>query len=152
LIDSHEDIAAIPWIVERENAEAELNTEPKNTRMIVNHDQDIDCLVGVVEGRLDMPAVQQYVHQVVREARLRECTCIVSDLRGAELDLSTIEIYGLPGLLDRMGFGRPWCGALVVSGDTEDFKFLETVAYNRGFRLRVFNDIGRAMEWVVANR
>lgn len=150
MMDCYADTVAIPWIAERENAEAELNAEPNNTRMIVNHDQDLDCLLGVVEGKLDMPAVQKYIHQVVRAAKLYGCTCIVNDWRGAELDLSTVEIYAFPDLLDRLGFGRPWRGALVVSGGAEDFSFLETVAYNQGFRLRVFNDIKRATEWISA--
>lgn len=38
--------------------------------------------------------------------------------------------------------------ALVISGQQTDLKFLETVTFNRGQTLRVFNSIDPALQWL----
>lgn len=38
--------------------------------------------------------------------------------------------------------------ALVYSGDLTDHGFMENVAVNRGYRLKVFDQIDKAIEWL----
>lgn len=131
-----------------EIAEVILNIEPNNEHPIIRYDKVLNCLHGVMEGTLDLPAIEDYVAQVVQLAEAYDCTCILSDLRRVDLALSILEIYELPALMERMGFGRPWRGALVISGNVEEFRFLETVAQNQGFRLRVFDTLDHAAGWI----
>jgi len=38
--------------------------------------------------------------------------------------------------------------ALVYSGDLSDHRFMETVAVNRGYQLRVFDKMDEALDWI----
>ena len=39
--------------------------------------------------------------------------------------------------------------ALLFAGDMEDHKFMENVAYNRGYQVRVFDNRDQAMAWLI---
>jgi hypothetical protein len=116
--------------------------------LLIRYDDELKCLVGMVQGVLDASAIERYVEAVLDKAEEHDCTCILSDMRGAKLALSTLEIYDFPRLFERSRLGPPWKGALVVGGDKEDFQFLETVAQNRGFMLRIFAEYDQAVRWL----
>lgn len=142
----------MPSISERSSCllreELEDDNDFRETTVIVEYDERLDCILGRAKGQLDYAAVEMFVGHVVSQARIHDCQCVLSDLRNAELELSQSDISDIPALMGRMGFRRPWRGALVVSDDAEEFQFLEPVAQARGFMLKVFDDFERAVAWI----
>ena len=69
-------------------------------------------------------------------------------MREADLDISTVEIYNLPWIPDGSGFKVLWKGAIVAARKLDDYKIFETVACNRGYRVKVFGDPDKAMHWL----
>ena len=66
-------------------------------------------------------------------------------------DLSTLELYQLPDVLERMGFGRRDRAAVLyceTSPRAEDFRFFEDTALNRGFDIRLFTEMDKALDWL----
>ena len=49
---------------------------------------------------------------------------------------------------EREGFERDYLIALVYSEILEDHKFMEDVLVNRGYQVRIFDDINKAFKWL----
>lgn len=73
------------------------------------------------------------------------------DARAVRLDLSVMEIYGLPDLFPALALQRDKHLAVLYdacSPHAPDFRFLENVLCNRGFRVRLFTDYEAALAWL----
>jgi hypothetical protein len=75
-----------------------------------------------------------------------------STSRGS-VQIGTMEIYNLPKkiyqLLDSLGDNKYKIRrAIITKNIAEDYKFVETVAKNRGQNLEVFEDKLKAIEWL----
>jgi hypothetical protein len=114
----------------------------------VHFDDEHDCFIGSFIGRLDSSTVGPYTEQLRSEASKHECRRFLNDMRRAEIDFTTFELYGLPGILGAAGFDRSWRRAIVAHEQFEDYYFYETVAVNRGYQVKVFADFDEAMTWL----
>ena len=114
----------------------------------VSYDQANKWLICSFTGTLDSKSAQVFAEAVADTASKHDCKCLLNDLRQAELDMSTVEIYHIPGMLDTTGIDLSWKRAIVAAGDLKDYRFFETVARNRGYRVRVFTDQDQAMYWL----
>lgn len=67
-------------------------------------------------------------------------------------DYSISNAYSINSVLDQFGVSRRWKIAYVVLDEKayETLKFAETVAINRGFRGKVFQDEVEAYNWLVS--
>jgi len=63
----------------------------------------------------------------------------------------TMEIYNIGTASDDEGFERDFSIALVYSGNMADHEFMENVVVNRGYNLRVFEDIEETISWLPQN-
>lgn len=66
---------------------------------------------------------------------------------------AVLDIYELVELFESMGLDRRMREALVIAGPArprEDLDFYETVAKNRGFNVRIFDDMEAARAWLMA--
>ena len=104
-----------------------------------------------VLGRLTMGEIREIIPQMVSTIKEKDCFSIVSDYREAELNLSTIDIYEVPkmisialGEFDGFRLKR----ALVVTKDLKDFHFFDTVSFNQGQNVKLFQDIVEAKKWL----
>ena len=61
-------------------------------------------------------------------------------------DTDTYEVGTVPADSDRSQLQQKI--ALVYSDDISEHKFLETIAVNRGYQLRIFNKMNEAIEWL----
>ena len=67
--------------------------------------------------------------------------------------LSTQEIFELPGILEGLGLRKADRVAVVYSTSSpkrSNFEFFEEVARNRGFAVELFTDPEKAREWLNA--
>ena len=102
-------------------------------------------------GDLDLVLVTQKAAETLREADDHAASRFLIDDREAELRLDTVEIYQLPGILERLGLPRTAKLAVVytvTSPTAADFKFFETVALNQGFHVRLFTVLDEAIDWL----
>lgn len=115
----------------------------------VRYDEGNDCLICRYSGRLDRDSLQPYADKILRAAAEHACRRLLNDLREADVDLSTVDVFHLPGVPEAAGLGHSWKRAVVADEQLEDLRLYKTVAQNRGYRVRTFGDVDEAMEWLV---
>ena len=75
---------------------------------------------------------------------------VLVDTRGAEVALSTIELFELGNALAALpSLHRSKIGILAPVSDMDNAKFFETVAVNRGIKIEAFIDFEEAMTWLI---
>jgi len=114
----------------------------------IKYDSERDCVIGNFSGKLDKKAIKEYAEKIETTISKHDCNIFLHDMREADLDFSTFEIYNLPWISDESGFKLLWKGAIVASRQVTDYKFFETLANNRGYQVKVFGDPDRAMHWL----
>ncbi|HMY68446.1 MAG TPA: hypothetical protein PL163_17495, partial [Leptospiraceae bacterium] len=77
-----------------------------------------------------------------------------NDYRDASVKLSTLEIYELPQMIAKIAasFGtdaRRIRRALIVSKESEDYHFYETVSANNSQKEKLFLDPEEARHWLI---
>ena len=107
------------------------------------------CIVrvtGVHRRPDDSIVLQQFAREFGKD---RGCFRFLFDMTQAEIIggfMDTFDTATVPTDPDRKQTEQRI--ALVYSGDLSDHKFMEVVALSRGYRLRVFDQIDRAIEWL----
>jgi len=107
------------------------------------------CIVKVTgqhKRPQDSLVLQQLARKMGEESR---CQKFLFDMRHADIIGDAIDTYEagkVPGDLDHTQLSQKV--ALVYSGDLSKHKFLEDVAVNRGYQLRVFDNLEKAFEWL----
>ena len=102
-------------------------------------------------GPMKLALVMEVAAQALAEAASHELHKFLVDDREMIPDLSTLELYQLPEVLERMGFGKRDRAAVLYcerSPKAEDFRFFENTAINRGFDVRLFTDLDQAVDWL----
>lgn len=85
--------------------------------------------------------------------RQHDARRMLVDYRDAQLDVSTMDVYGLPDRYDTLGLSRKVRIAVVLPRgleNTELFDFYEDVTHNRGFMTRLFRSPEEAQRWLEA--
>ena len=118
---------------------------------------DIDVNSGLcvikVTGILKRP---QDSHELLRiagvAAKEHGCTHFLFDIREANIIANTIETFDAAADPEKHGFSRFFRAAAVYPAISDNLRFMENVAVNRGlFALRIFDDIDDAREWLLSN-
>jgi len=79
----------------------------------------------------------------------RDCKLFLLDLTRAEFIGGTMDLFKtgtFPEDKNHRQISHKY--ALLYSEILDDHKFLENVSVNRGYRVRMFNDIDKALEWL----
>jgi len=118
----------------------------------VHYDDEHDCLIGSYSGEMSLEAVDEYAAAVSAESARHTCKLFMNDMRNAKLAFSATEIYRLPGILDAAGFDRTWKRAVVALDYLPDYRFFETVARNRGYQVRIFQNVDEAIDWLTKGK
>ena len=119
----------------------------------VAFDETLDCVVGRLEGELNLAAAKEYIGKIVPVAKKHPCHRFLNDIRKAIITLSVVDIYYLPEYGIAKGFDERWRRACWVGSttDMEKVNFFETVASNLGLMVKVFHDVDKALEWLHSN-
>jgi mevalonate pyrophosphate decarboxylase len=116
----------------------------------VTYDAERDCIVTRIDGKLDTPVAEEFLAEVARVISTSGCERILDDLRGAELTLSTGELYFAPRLVSEAGIPREIRSAIIVTErDWPKYSFLELVARNQAHTVKVFIDPDEAGRWLM---
>jgi len=115
----------------------------------INYDSNIDCIVARMDGKIDLDVVKQFVCELVRVSEEHGCTRILNDARGVSLNLSTIDILGIPKFVSEAGLKSCCRRAVIVSGYLKDASLFETVSRNYDQDVMVFQDVEQAKQWLL---
>jgi len=113
-----------------------------------------DRVVRVIpEGPMRLVTIRQLSAAAIAAAPPGRPRKFLSEDRNMLPELSTVELFDLPSILERLGLERSDRIAVVYSPDSpkrSDFEFFENVAYNRGYAVKLFTDPDKARDWLNA--
>jgi hypothetical protein len=106
-----------------------------------------------VQGILTMEEAREIIFEIIQAGKANNCYLCLSDYRAAELDLSVLELYGVPKIISSESasqglLANKFKRAIVVKHNLRDFHFFETVTLNSGQNAKLFEDIDEAKKWL----
>ncbi len=117
----------------------------------LSYDQDADCVVvAICDMCVTIRVVRELAPQVAGLCEKTGCHRILNDMSTAQIDISVLEAFRSPGIMDQSGISRATKRALVLPAEFPEGHFLETVTRNRGHNLKVFTDVAQAKAWLMA--
>lgn len=114
----------------------------------VEYREDGDYIYVAFEGSIDIQSFQSMAREVGRLIHEVNCSRVLNDLRRAGLDESLGDVYFMPKQALAAGVARNIRRALVVAGDVDDYRFMETVFLNQGNIVKVFENFDEAERWL----
>ena len=113
------------------------------------YDDDTQCIEVKMFGQLHLIDLPQYASDLAALLKKYDCKRVLQDLTEVDLKLAAFEFLDVPKLARGANVMRDAKRAIVCAKDTENWKFYETVAVNRGEYVRVFKDFDKAKEWLM---
>lgn len=123
----------------------------------ISYDADADILSVTHHETFDLDTADGLIEDILSAVKKHQCYRILIDYRGIELSGTITKIYYVPKkvskALSEAGL-RSYAikRALVISGYTRGFRFLEAVSLNRGQPLKIFQDIDEAKKWLTEEK
>ena len=119
----------------------------------VTYDENAKIITIKYWGNITLPELQRGSKDAAQKIIEHKCNHILVDSREIDFQLSTLEIYDLPetfsSILSEFGLElRKIKRALLVDKLEDDYRFVETVAVNRGYRVKLFEDVNEARKWL----
>lgn len=115
----------------------------------IRYSRQADILIATASGVLDKKSDQIADRAMAAECSRQGCRKILIDFRAVEGTLQHVDYYQGGTSLDERGFTRD---VLIAFLDRREFvhanQFYETVATNRGFRMRHFYEFEDALGWL----
>jgi hypothetical protein len=114
----------------------------------IKYDEELDCIMVVVEGQLDLSLLKSLASDVAKAIEKYGSRRILNDLRRARLK-GVVDAYHMPRAAEESGVTLRCRRALVVGEASSDFDFLETVFLNQGHVVKMFVSIDDARHWLL---
>ena len=114
----------------------------------IHYERERDYIAVTVEGDFELESLKDLAEHVAKVIEKHGCNRILNDMRHAKLVKGTLDIYNMPKTARASGINTYCKRALVVSEQSSDFHFLETVFINQGHRVKMFTDIEDAKSWL----
>jgi len=120
----------------------------------VEHQPAENIIVARVWGKANLSVLQKLAKEIILVSRQSVCFCMLTDLREVELNVSTMDIYSLPGFIketaqandiDIFSVKR----AFVMTESQKILQFYETISLNRSHHTKLFFDIEQAKKWLL---
>jgi len=109
-----------------------------------------DFIKTTATGVLDFAASKQAILDIASQIKQPGEYEVLVDTRGAEVILSISDLYDLGvALADHPSLRLSKIGLLTPKGAVDNAGFLETVASNRGVRIKAFTNFEQAITWLV---
>ena len=109
---------------------------------------ELQILFVAVTGLVDRASWEHQLRVCLREANSHSCYRFLVDYRAAELRLSRIDLFDRPTFYQEVGMPRAARIAIMFPPTEKDTKFIESVADNRGYSVRAFENSDEAIAWL----
>ena len=107
---------------------------------------------GKIEGNLTKELAAKYFIQVGELASERGYSRVLTDVRGARLVASEVDMDSLSKELSSLGLAPAFKRAIVLTEDVKAYKTWENYCFRNGFqRLKLFFDHDKAVDWLSEN-
>ena len=110
---------------------------------------------GIIEvnasGILDSKSSRLQHEEALDYAKRLNSFLFLLDYRDIRADATLLRVYELPVIYHELGVPRRSKIAIVlpqVKSAEEDYEFYETVCYNRGYEVRLFEEKKHALDWL----
>ena len=104
------------------------------------------CVSGTIHAPKDAEELKQFARDFFAE---HGCCYYLFDMKQAEIVIGTMGAFDTGATQGEMAQSlRPFKVAVVVQKITEYLSLFENVVVNRGFDVKVFDDIDKAIEWL----
>ena len=113
------------------------------------YEKEGDYISVTVEGDFALSNLKGLAAEIAKSIEQYGSNHILNDMRQAKLTEGTIDIYNMPKTASSSGIDTYCKRALVVSEQSSDFHFLETVFLNQGHNVKMFTDIEEAISWLL---
>ena len=117
-------------------------------RYEITADQDRGLIQTKVWGELTVETVTELTSEVGAVAAKLGFARFLFDMREASENASTTDAFILAADPEKRGMHPQYRRAIVHRGKEEAYAFFENVSVNRGYRVKTFTDIDRALEWL----
>lgn len=119
----------------------------------ISFDETAMILLVKYQGAIQLQDLQNGLEEAVQYILEHQVFRVLIDCREMEAPPPTLELYELPetfsNIFSKHGLDlRKMRRALLVKMKTDTFSFIENVAVNRGYWVKVFDDEGEAREWL----
>jgi hypothetical protein len=110
-------------------------------------------IVTQFTGEVELTQLRECVAEIIRVAQRENCLRILTDFREAELDVSVLQIFNMPGELLKTANAAgvniySVKRAIVSSTERQGLSFYETVSRNRNHNTKLFLDFEEAKKWL----
>jgi hypothetical protein len=118
-------------------------------KYIIDRDTNRGFCEVSVSGDLRRPDDSIALQKIALDVRSQKrCNRFLFDMSQAVIKGGLIKAYEVGVAPDEKGLDRNFTIALVYSGDMEEHIFMENVLVNRGYSVRVFDNVNAAIEWL----
>jgi hypothetical protein len=117
----------------------------------VEYLQSENAVQTTASGELTLVLVMQKAGETFQKAANHQTDNFLVDDLEVQPRLTTLEMYRLPSILEPLGLTRQAKIAVVYSPASalaRDLEFMENVAINQGFNVRLFTTSEEAKEWL----
>lgn len=111
-------------------------------------DPETPCIVLACEGTVNLQAIRELAPQVARTCTETGCPRILIDMNAATLELSVMQVFESPAIMDDAHIPRTTKRAGVMPAGFADAQFLETITRNRGHNFKLFSSVAEAKAWL----
>lgn len=121
----------------------------------ITFDEILQIIIIKYSGNIALADLKNGSREAAQQIVNHKCYKVLVDCRDINFELSTLEIYDLPEtfsfVLNEFGLDlRKIKRALLVSQMKDDYEFVETVATNRGYWVKLFDDLKKAKKWLAS--
>lgn len=120
------------------------------TTISVAYNSEWGCVVNTITGPIAQEDAERSIQQVSALCTEHGCKRILNDIRLAQNKLSVAELYHLPKKAVGPGLDRTCKRAILVQEMFADARFYEDAASNAGIRVKVFDSLDNALQWLHA--
>ncbi|MFA5204344.1 MAG: hypothetical protein WC708_08060 [Lentisphaeria bacterium] len=107
-------------------------------------------LLITVTGAFALADSERLVNDIRNTRADLEKVHILTDFRGADLKLETVDIFECPKAYQQLAKGRHTRVAMLFKIIRDETLFYENVCRNLGYDVSVFTDYDQAMQWLTA--
>jgi hypothetical protein len=118
------------------------------------YNPDLRIIESRIHGDFTLEEIREAVPKFAELIKNNNCRLVLTDHRDANMKLSTMEIYNMPGVLveDFAASGvkvHKLKRALITTKSEKDSVFYETVTINQGQTARIFDNVDEGRNWLL---
>lgn len=111
--------------------------------------EDKKFITVTTNGELQKEDLNGMLADIIKNATIHKIMNIIIDHRMATFSISMVDTFERPYHFQESGVPRTVKIALVfTNSEDSEYKFFETIFVNRGFQVKIFDNLADAENWI----